>query len=197
MRRAILARHGESEYSCIGRLNGDIAVPVSLTQRGIREAMALGEALKQQELDLCVTSEFQRVRETADLALEGRDVPRLVDGRLNDPLLGRYEGVYIEEYRAWAAGVPSSAVPEDGGESRLAIVERYTRAFRDLLARPEETVLVVCHSLPVSYALGAREGTPPGVRVPLAEHAVPYPFTAEELDAATTLLEQWAASPTW
>src|SRR5436309_8924700 len=99
MRRAILARHGESEYSCTSRLNGDISVPVSLTERGIREALALGEALRQEGLELCVTSEFQRARETADLALAGRDVPRLVDGRLNDPLLGRYEGVYIEEYR--------------------------------------------------------------------------------------------------
>jgi 2,3-bisphosphoglycerate-dependent phosphoglycerate mutase len=197
LRRAILARHGESEYSCIGRLNGDSRVPVGLTEQGIREALALGEALEQEELDLCVTSEFQRARETADLVLEGRDVRRLVDGRLNDPLLGRYEGVDIEEYRAWASGVPSSAAPEDGGESRLAIVDRYTRAFRALLARPEGTILVVCHSLPVAYALGAREGTPPGARVPLAEHAVPYPFTAAELDAATTLLEQWAASPTW
>jgi broad specificity phosphatase PhoE len=197
MRRAILARHGESEYSAYGRLNGDITIPVALTQQGIREALALGEALRQAQLDLCVTSEFQRARETADLALGGRDVPRQVDARLNDPVIGRYEGVYIEEYRTWAAGASSSAAPEGDGESRLAIVERYTRAFRDLLARPEETILVVCHSLPVSYALGAREGTAPGARVPLAEHATPYPFTADELDAATTLLEQWVASPTW
>jgi probable phosphoglycerate mutase len=197
MRRAIFARHGESEYSCIGRLNGDIAIPVGLTPLGGEEARRLGAQLRDEPLELCVTSEFQRARETADIALAGRDVPRLVDGRLNDPLLGRYEGVYIDEYRAWASGVPSSVAPEAGGESRLAIVERYTRAFRDLLARPEETILVVCHSLPVSYALGAREGTPPGPRVPLAEHAVPYPFTAEELDAAATLLEQWAANPTW
>ena len=172
-------------------------MPVGLTERGREEARRLGAQLRGQPLDLCVTSEFQRARETADIALEGRDLPRVVDGRLNDPLLGRYEGVYIEDYRGWAAGVPSSAAPEGGGESRLAIIERYTRAFRDLLARPEGSILVVCHSLPVSYALGARDGTPPGVRVPLAEHAVPYPFTAEELDAATSLLEQWAASPTW
>jgi broad specificity phosphatase PhoE len=197
VRRAILARHGESEYSAYGRLNGDIAVPVALTQRGIREASALGEALEQDPLDLCVTSEFQRARETADIALEGRDVPRRVDPRLNDPLIGRYEGTGIEEYRAWASSSPSSAAPEPDGESRLAIVQRYAAAFRDLLARPEKTILVVCHSLPVSYALGAREGTPPGARVPLAEHAKPYPFTAAELEAATALLEQWAASPTW
>ena len=197
MLRAILARHGESEYSAYGRLNGDITVPVALTQQGIREASALGEALEREQLDLCVTSEFQRARETADLALEGRDLPRLVDPRLNDPLIGRYQGAGIEEYRAWASSSRSSAAPEPDGESRLAIVERYAQAFRDLLARPEETILVVCHSLPVSYALGAREGTPPGARVPLAEHAKPYPFTAAELDAATALLEWWAASPTW
>src|SRR5205085_9706904 len=115
----------------------------------------------------------------------------------NAPLIGRYEGAGIEEGRAWASRASSAAAPEPDGESRLAIVERYAEAFRALLSRPEETILVVCHSLPVSYALGARKGTSPGARVPLAEHAKPYPFTAEELEASTALLEQWAASPTW
>ena len=197
MSSVILARHGESEYSAVGRLNGDITVAVGLTSRGREEARQLGRLLRDQPLDLCVTSEFQRVRETADLVLEGRDVPRVVDPRLNDPLIGSFEGADIEEYRAWAAGAPSSEAPGGGGESRLAIVGRYVRAFRDLVARPEETILVVCHSLPVSYALAARDGTPPAVRVPLAEHATPYRFTAAELDAAATLLAEWVASPTW
>jgi broad specificity phosphatase PhoE len=197
LRRAVLARHGESEYSARGRLNGDITVEVGLTQRGREEARRLGAELRGTELDLCVTSEFQRARETADLALEGRRVPRAVDARLNDPLLGRYEGAYLEEYRSWAAGSPSSAAPELGGESRLAIVTRYAAGFRALLERPEETILVVCHSLPVSYALGAREGRLPGVRMPMAKHAEPYPFTAEELEAVVGLLGAWAASPTW
>jgi broad specificity phosphatase PhoE len=197
MRRAILARHGESEYSAHGRLNGDITVAVGLTERGREEARHLGDALRETPLDLCVTSEFQRARETADLALAGRDVPREVDDRLNDPLIGRFEGASLEDYRSWAARSASSAAPEDGGESRLAIVTRYAAAFRDVVGRPEESILVVCHSLPVSYALGAREGRLPGVRMPMAEHAKPYPFTAEELEAAVRLLEGWAASPTW
>jgi broad specificity phosphatase PhoE len=197
MRRAILGRHGESEYSARGRLNGDITVAVGLTERGRDEARRLGEELRDTPFELCVTSEFQRARETADLALAGRDVPRAVDGRLNDPLIGRFEGAGLEEYRSWAAGSPSSAAPEDGGESRLTIVTRYAAAFRDLLGRPEETILVVCHSLPVSYALGARDGRLPGARMPMAEHAKPYPFTAEELEAAVRLFEGWAAHPTW
>jgi len=190
-------RHGESEYSAVSRLNGDIAVAVPLTPRGRDEARRLGEELADESLDLCVTSQFQRARETADLALEGRDVPREVDPRLNDPLIGRYEGGQLEDYRAWASASPSSAAPDPDSESRLAIVTRYAAAFRDLLERPEETILVVCHSLPVSYALGAREGRLPGARMPMAEHAKPYPFTAEELEAAVRLLEGWTASPAW
>jgi broad specificity phosphatase PhoE len=170
---------------------------VPLTPRGRDESRRLGEELAEESLDLCVTSQFQRARETADLALAGREVPREVDPRLNDPLIGRYEGGQLEDYRAWASAWPSSAAPDPDGESRLAIVTRYAAAFRDLLARPEETILVVCHSLPVSYALGAREGRLPGARMPMAEHAKPYPFTAEELEAAVRLLEGWAANPTW
>jgi hypothetical protein len=33
--------------------------------------------------------------------------------------------------------------------------------------------------------------------VPIVEHATAYPFTREELEAATALLEHWAANPTW
>jgi len=193
----ILVRHGESEYSARGVMNGDTRVPVALTERGREEARRLGEALEGEPIELCVTSEFQRTRETADLALAGRDVRRLVLPELNDPLYGPFEGAALEEYRAWASGRPSSAVPEPGGESRLALVVRYACGLRLLLERPEEGILVVCHSLPVAYVLMAREGRAPTARVPLAGHATPYPFTREELDAAATLLEGWVANPTW
>jgi len=178
-------------------MNGDIAVAVGLTARGREEARRLGEALRDQPIDLCVTSEFQRARETADEALAGRDIPRLVVPELNDPLYGPFEGSTLDEFRGWAAASGSTALPGPGGESRLAIVERYARAFRILLARPEDAILAVCHSLPIAYAMEARSGRPPAVHAPMAEHAVPYPFTAAELEAAADLLENWAAHPTW
>ena len=70
MERAILARHGESELSCRGLTNGDPRVACPLTARGREEAGRLGELLATEPIDLCVTSEFERTRETADLALE-------------------------------------------------------------------------------------------------------------------------------
>ncbi len=177
MRRAFFARHGESEYSAIGLLNGDTQVPVGLTEVGLEQARQLGEVLRAEPFDLCVTTELERVRATADVALAGRDVPRLVVPELNDPLYGPFEGSAIDEYRAWAAGAPSSETPGDGGESRHAIVERYARGLRIVLDREEETILVVAHSLPISYlarrarrARAGRARSTGSLRDPLRAH---------------------------
>jgi probable phosphoglycerate mutase len=193
----ILARHGESEYSVRAALNGDPAVACGLTEAGEEQARALGEELAGTDIDLCITSAFERVRRTADLALAGRDVPRIVVAELGDPDYGPFEGASLEEYRGWATSAPSSAAPDGGGESRLAIVGRYVRAFRSVLGRPESAVLVVAHSLPLAYILGALAGDVPAARVPLVEYARAYRLTADELGGAVSLLEEWCASPTW
>jgi broad specificity phosphatase PhoE len=195
--RLILARHGESVFSARRLVNGDIAAAGPLTPRGREEAKALGRALATEPIHLCATSEFERTRETADLALAGRDVPRLVLADLNDPLYGGYEGGALEDYRAWAASVGSDATAPGGGESRRAIVARYVRGFRELQERDEATVLAVVHSLPIAYLLAAEQGDPPARRVPLVEHAHPYPFAAGEVDRALEVLDSWLGAPTW
>lgn len=197
MQTAIFVRHGESEYSVELRLNGDAAVDVGLTARGREEARRLAEELTEVELGLCVTSELRRTVETADLALSGRPVPRLVLRELNDPRYGSFEGATLEEYRAWADSAPSHDRPSDDGESRLEIVARYARALRILLAREEHVILVVAHSLPIAYLLGTRDGDLPRPRVPLVEHAAIHRFTAAELERATDSLEAWSKAPTW
>jgi broad specificity phosphatase PhoE len=193
----LLVRHGESEYSVDLRLNGEPGLGVGLTPRGRDEARRIAGELAGEGIDLCVTSAFRRTQETADLALAGRPVPRLVVPELGDPRYGPYEGATLEEYRGWADSARSDARPSDDGESRLEIVARYARAFRILLARPEETILVVTHSLPIAYALATRDGELPRPRVPLVRHAAVHPFAADELERAAEALEAWAAAPTW
>lgn len=197
MERVILARHGESVFSAELLVNGDLTVAGPLTGRGEEEARELGRAIAHEPIDVCATSEFERTRQTADLALEGRDVLRLVLPELNDPKYGDYEGGLLEDYRTWADGAASGDEAPGGGESRAAIVDRYAHGFRRVLELPERCALVVAHSLPIAYVLAARDGDPPGRRVPLVEHAHAYPFAAEELERAVTLLEAWVAAPTW
>jgi broad specificity phosphatase PhoE len=197
MDEVILARHGESELSVVGTVNGDPAVACGLTPTGEEQARLLGERLADVEIDLCVTSEFERVMRTADIALAGRDVPRLVLPELNDVRFGRFEGGTLAEYRAWAAENLPTTVAPGGGESRGATVARYVRGYRAILARPERTVLVVTHGLPIRYVLNALEGSVPAPLVEQVAYAEPYRLAAEELALATERLEDWAAKPAW
>ena len=191
MRLAILARHGESAFSARGLVNGDPAAAGPLTARGEGEARRLGELLAGERIDLCVTTEFERTRQTAAVALAGRDVPRLVVPELNDPHYGEFEGGPLNEYRAWARSHGSGEAPR-GGESRQTIVARYGRGYRLVLERPEDTVLVVAHSLPIAYVLDE-----PRPRMPMVEHAAVHRLPAEALLAAVERLAAWLAAPTW
>jgi probable phosphoglycerate mutase len=193
----ILARHGESELSVVGRTNGEPGTACALTEAGREQALRLGRLLEGDDVGLCVVSEFQRVQETADLALEGREVPRLVLPELNDIRFGDFEGRALTEYRAWAhAHGPEEAAP-GGGDSRAETVRRYIRAYRTILARPEETILVVAHGLPVRYVLDAVAGRNPAAAVAQVPYAEPFRLTEKKLITATERLEAWAEHPAW
>ena len=143
VKRAFFARHGESEYSARELLNGDVArrrsgSPTPASSRRAR----LGEVLRAEPLDLCITTELERVRLTADLALGGRDVPRLVLARAERPALRPVRGAHdrgvpgvgdgravvgdarrrrrepVRDRRALRARLPRRARPARGGDPR-------------------------------------------------------------------------------
>jgi probable phosphoglycerate mutase len=190
--RVILARHGESEVSVRTLMNGDPSRPVALTPAGREQALRLGEELAGEGIDLCVTSEFPRVIETAELALGGRDVPRAVISDLGDPRYGQYEGKSLEEYRGWASTASPREPAPGGGESRVEIARRYVRGFREVLARPEPTVLLVGHSLPIAYVVHGVSRV-----VPLVAYAHPFRLDRAALETAVDALERWTEEPGW
>jgi broad specificity phosphatase PhoE len=195
--RALLTRHAESEFSTLGLTNGDPSVSCALTAEGRAQARRLGELLANTQVDLCVTSEFERTHETADLALTGRDVPRLALPGLNDIRFGRFEGGPLRAYRAWArAHGPKDEAP-GGGESRIETVRRYVLSYRAILQRPEPSILVVAHGLPVRYALDAAAGGSPAPAVEQVPYAEPFAVDSAQLTEAVDRLDAWALAPSW
>lgn len=180
----MLTRHAHSTLNVANRVNGDPAVSVPLTEQGRAEAVQLGHQLAEIPLEVCVHTRFPRTKDTADEALRGRDVPRVEEPLLDDIDVGDLEGATIEEYRAWKRGHPRSD-PFPGGESLDAAARRYAEAFERTLARPEQTLLVVCHEIPVRYALNAAAGSDdldsPAQAIP---NATPYLFDAPALERA-------------
>ena len=197
MESAILVRHGESEHSARGIFSSDAAVACPLTGLGREQARQLGSRLANAGVDVCVTTEFPRAVETADIALAGRDIPRIVMAELNEPRTGSFDGGRFVDYGAWARSASSAEHPAGGGESRQEIVARYARGYRGVLARPESTVLVVGHSLPIAYVLGALHGRDPEPIMPVIAYAEPHRVSAAELERAVQRLETWGQAPTW
>jgi len=190
VRLFVLVRHAHSTLNSEGRVNGDPGVPVPLTAQGREEAERAGHQLAALGIELCVHTRFRRTQETADALLAGRDVPRLEEPLLDDIDVGDLEGAKIDDYRAWKRA-HARDVPFPGGESLDDCARRYARAFRRLLERPEHSLLVVCHEIPIRYALNAAAGS---VDLDGPEHqipnATPYLFDAHALDRAAVRIEQ-------
>jgi broad specificity phosphatase PhoE len=197
MERALLVRHGESVFGARGLGTGRVDVRCPLSERGVAQARALAEEISGEDIELCVTSELERARQTAEIALAQRSVRRIVLAELNDPLYGDYEGGPLNAYLEWAHANDSAAEPPGGGEGRQTIVARYAAGFRKVLDRPERDILVIAHSLPIAYVLMTLTGLDPAPRVPLVEHAMTQIVSAGELTRAITRLEAWCAAPSW
>ena len=194
MRLFVLVRHGQSELNVTQRVNGDPAVRVVLTPQGEAEAAALAVQLAGLELDLCIHTRFGRTQETAAIALAGRDVPVEVEPLLDDIDVGDLEGDTIEAYRAWKRGHGrADAFP--GGESLDAAARRYAAAYERLLARSEQRILVVCHEIPVRYAVNAAAGSGE-LDGPAHEirNCVPHLFDADGLARAASRIRGLATS---
>jgi probable phosphoglycerate mutase len=186
----LLSRHANSLLNQEHRINGDPSVPVPLTELGKESARMLALELANLPIDLCVHTRFGRTRETASIALAGRNVPFEVEPGFDDINVGELEGSSVEEYRAWK-NVHTRADAFPGGESLDDAALRYAAAYRRLLAREERCVLVVCHEIPIRYALNAASGSDdldgPAHVIP---NATPFLFDATSLARAADRMEE-------
>jgi len=193
MRTFLLARHGQSQLNVAGIVNADPGRDPGLSPAGEEEARQLGRQIAAFEIELVATSQFPRAQQTAGLALATRNVPHVIVSDLDDVKIGELEGKTIADYRAWKHG-RSRTEPFPGGESLDAAATRYAGAYRSLLDRPESTVLVICHEIPVRYAINAAAGSgqldAPVHDVP---NAVPYLFGESQLAAATERIAELSA----
>ena len=152
MRLFVLARHAESVLNHQRLINGDPSVPAPLTEHGREEAALLGLQVRSLSLDVCLHTRFGRTAETAEIAMDGRRVPIVEEALFDDVDIGDLEGATIDEYHAWKREhVRSDRFP--GGESLVETALRYAEAYRRLLAAPYRCALVVCHEIPIRYAL--------------------------------------------
>jgi broad specificity phosphatase PhoE len=194
LKALVVARHAEAA-SNLGDVVSGLPPGEGLSARGRRQAQALGRRLAGVAMELGVSSQLRRAVETLELALAGRSVPTLTLPALDEIRFGRYEGGPLAAYREWAwANEPDIECP-GGGESRASAAARFADALDWLLARPEETILVVGHALAVRYVLDAVDGRFPAAKIGEVGHAEPHCLQREAVEAAAEALRVWSQAP--
>jgi broad specificity phosphatase PhoE len=193
VRLFLFVRHGQSLLNLDKVVNGDPALDRGLSEQGIEEAQRLAGQIAALPFDLAAISPFPRALQTANIALDGRAVPHLVDDDLGDVRIGELEGASLDAYRA-APAHEKRKERFPGGESLDEAALRYAGAFERLLARVEATILVVCHEIPVRYLVNAASGSDE-LNGPLhsVATATPYLFDESSLGRAVARIRTLAS----
>lgn len=150
--RILLARHGETPWNAEGRYQGQEDIPLSTV--GEKQALRLGERLRDVRIDRAVSSPLARAFMTAQFALGEIRAPMLTtEMGFLEIAHGEWEGLLASEIRerdperlqAWRDAPDSVQMP--GGESLQQVFIRAWQAFAWACEglEPDETLLVVAH----------------------------------------------------
>jgi broad specificity phosphatase PhoE len=188
----VLARHAESTANVARVVSSDPARPVELTERGRAQARTLGAQLAGLEIDLAIATRFRRTQQTAEVALEGRGVPLLIEPGLDEIQAGECDDAPIERYWRWNEHhSESDRFPH--GESMQQALARYAGAVRRLLSRTERVTLVVFHEFALRRVAEAATGSSSLSDAAFA-NAVPHLFHEQALARAVAALGVTARS---
>jgi probable phosphoglycerate mutase len=125
LRRAILVRHGETEWSISGQHTGSTDIP--LTENGREVARRLAPLMARATFALVLTSPLGRARETC--ALVGLGDRAEVEANLVEWDYGEYEGLTPKQIHAKAPGWMIFRDGCPGGESPEQVGARVDRVI--------------------------------------------------------------------
>jgi probable phosphoglycerate mutase len=144
----LLARHGETAWNAIGRMQGH--TDIELNDRGRAQARALAATLASSGVMSVWSSDLARAHETAAIVASdlGLAAPR-TDAELRERRFGVFEGLtrdeciarYPDEWRAWTG----ARIHPPGSESRVDATARMHRAITRVHDGASGAVLVVTH----------------------------------------------------
>ncbi len=153
MTRILLARHGETEWNAIRRVQGWTDIPLSTT--GEAQAERLAQRLDRFPLTAVYSSDLGRAVETARPAADRHGLSVLTLPELREKSFGDWEGLtqadlerdFPDLWRRYHVERDFHALVP-GGETWPDVHTRLAAALRQILTAhpgPEETVLVVGH----------------------------------------------------
>ena len=154
----IIARHGETVANNDDLLQGHL--PGELNEIGRLQARALAETLKKDHIDVIISSDMKRGKDTAEEINRFHNVPLILDRDARERCFGIYEGTsrsnFYGEERALEE--PHTHSPPEG-ESFQDLYARAGMFLRKIVQDyPGKTVLIVAHGDLARMSIGILTG---------------------------------------
>lgn len=158
VKRVILIRPAETEWNRSGRWQGWVAAPLSA--HGRRQAQALANFVRNIGMSALYASDLVRAAETADCLAEQLGYAPALDARLRERNIGLWQGLTLDEMRAWYADDYARLLEDpdgyrvEGGESRSDVRQRIRAAFDEITTKEQgETIGLISHTTALKVLL--------------------------------------------
>ncbi|MBM3207871.1 MAG: histidine phosphatase family protein [Chlamydiae bacterium] len=163
--KIILVRHGETDWNLEGKMQGRTDIP--LNETGRNQARLLQKKLVDIDFTIAYSSTLHRAIETAQLAIQGRNIELKYSDKLVERDLGILEGT---SWDAYAKELPyhlahNTFIHYKHHPSMESFADVFTRVSKEIFKiakeQPNETVLIASHGAVIkSFLLHLDESFP-------------------------------------
>ncbi|KKP39778.1 MAG: isoleucyl-tRNA synthetase, isoleucyl-tRNA synthetase [Candidatus Peregrinibacteria bacterium GW2011_GWC2_33_13] len=94
-----MARHGEYEGTLNNTIHSDPSVKLGLTENGIKQAEKLADEIKNEKIDVVISSELLRSQETASILAKKFNLDVIVSPLINEMHFGEYDSKHVTEHQ--------------------------------------------------------------------------------------------------
>lgn len=165
--RIVLVRHGVTDFTLQGMLDGRGGADPELAPVGIEQAQAAARAVRHLVGDdpaRVITSTLTRARQTGAWVAEMLGVDLQQDADFDEQGFGDWDGVSVhdllrDEPEEFARLRDDAGYARPGGESHRELEERVVPAYERVVALGG-TSIVVCHRKPIMVILASLLGMP-------------------------------------
>ena len=142
--RWFLVRHGVTDWNKDNKTQGETDIP--LNEEGRAQARAVAEKLKDQNIELIISSPLSRAKETADIIASVINAEVVVDPELREKRSGEAEGMDREEAKNKYGDLYDYDRTAPNGESYRELETRVWAAFKNHKEQHgKKNVLIVSH----------------------------------------------------
>ncbi|WP_455089198.1 histidine phosphatase family protein [Peptoanaerobacter stomatis] len=148
-----ITRHGRTIWNEEGKLQGSLDSP--LTQEGIQMAKDLSKRILPYNIELIVTSDLKRAKDTSDYIRGNMDIPIWYFEELREMSYGVWDGMKMEEvYEKYANEFEKFKKDpynynNGSGETYHQLIDRVKMSLEKIKNCGYENVLIVSHGITV------------------------------------------------